>query len=325
MNSDPTLDSTPSPAGPQEEQSFSLVLISGLLTTALALFGVYLLDVKAEDFHIMGWYANYILPVGALLVGLVAASGYGLASWFSGIKITRGLLWAVLVLQLAAYFGAQYIEFKGRRLVHRDGRPVGFIEYFDFAARSFAWKQKDGSMGQPLGAWGYAFRGLEIAGFALGGLLVPIALRKVPYCASCRRYMRTRQLGLVSASVPARKVKKSDAVGLAAYQSEQEQAFAAGKTAWETLRKLAETNQSADFQNRLADLKAGGKSAAKLPQRFSLQLVSCNRCQSGWLNVLLLSGQGREIKQTNFARADLHPEFVRALQPSPTGSTMRPV
>ena len=324
MNSAPDATPAPAPMGPQEEQSFSLVLICGLTTTALALFGVYFFDARTEDFHIMGWYANYILPVGALLVGLVAASGYGLASWFSGIKITRGLLWTVLILQVAAYFGAQYIEFKGRDLIHRDGRPVGFLEYFDFAARSFAWKQKDGSMGQPLGAWGYAFRGLEIAGFALGGLLVPFALRKVPYCQSCRRYMRTRQLALFPASVPARKVKKSDAAGLAAYQSEQQQAFESGKGVWESLQKLAETNQSANFQDQLAALQAGKKAAAKLPQRLSLQLVNCGRCQSGWLNAVLLSGQGRDLKRTPFARADLHPEFVRALQPSPAGAIMKP-
>jgi len=324
MNPTSEINPAPAPMAPQVEQSYSLVLISGLLTTALALFGVYLLDARTEDFHIMGWYANYILPVGALLVGLVAASGYGLASWLSGIKITRGLLWTVLVLQVAAYFAAQYIEFKNLKLFHRDGRPVGFLEYFDFAARSFAWKQKDGSMGKPMGAWGYAFRGLEVAGFVLGGLLVPIALRKAPYCQSCRRYMRTRELGLFPASVPARKVKKSDAVALAAYQSEQEQAFEAGKGVWETLRQLAETNQSADFQQKLADLQPGKKAAAKLPRRFGLQLVSCPRCRSGWLNARLFTGQGREVKQADFARADLHPEFVRALLPSPTGSSIKP-
>ncbi|HWW03401.1 MAG TPA: hypothetical protein VNZ64_27105 [Candidatus Acidoferrum sp.] len=58
MNPNPYVNASPSPMGSQEEQSYSLVLISGLLTTALALFGVYLLDVKVEDFHIMGWYGN---------------------------------------------------------------------------------------------------------------------------------------------------------------------------------------------------------------------------------------------------------------------------
>jgi hypothetical protein len=112
----------------------------------------------------MGWYANYVIPAGAIIVGIAASSGYGLASWFTGVKITRSLLWIVLVLQFTAYFAAQYIEFIGLHLIHPDsGQPVGFFEYYDLVARTFAWKQSDGSMGQPLGAWGYFFRGLEVS------------------------------------------------------------------------------------------------------------------------------------------------------------------
>ncbi len=151
----------PSPTGIREERSYLPVLLSGLTTTALTLLGIYVLDIKASDFHIMGWYANYVIPAGAIIVGIAASSGYGLASWFTGVKITRSLLWIVLVLQFTAYFAAQYIEFISLHLVHQDsGQPVGFFEYYDLVARSFAWKQSDGSMGQPLGAWGYFFRGL---------------------------------------------------------------------------------------------------------------------------------------------------------------------
>ena len=90
----------PAPRGAREERSHSLVLLSGLISTALALLAVYILDTKTEDFHVMGWYANYVIPIGAILVGVVASSGYGLASWLSGVKITRSLLWTVLVLNL---------------------------------------------------------------------------------------------------------------------------------------------------------------------------------------------------------------------------------
>ncbi len=40
------------------------VLMSGLFTTAATLAGVYWLGRNAEEFHIMGWYANYVIPVG---------------------------------------------------------------------------------------------------------------------------------------------------------------------------------------------------------------------------------------------------------------------
>lgn len=298
--------------GPREDKSASFVLLFGLATTALALLGVYVLDRTADDFHIMGWYANYILPIGAFIVGLVASSGYGLGSWLSGIKITRSLLWTVLLLQVFAYFAARYIEFRGMHLVHvSDDSPVGFFEYYDMTARSFAWQQKDGTVGEPLGIWGYAFRALEMVGFVGGSLLVPVLLRKAPYCQSCQRYMRTRQLVWFPGSAPARKVKKSDAAAMAAYQAENEKALENGKNTWETLRQMGVAAKSAEFRNKLAELQTGNNAAQKLPRRFSLKLVHCKRCQSGWLHAHLLSGQGRDIKQTEVGRADVSPEFVR--------------
>ena len=313
MNRTPEENVTPIPVGPQEEQSYFLVLFFGLATTALALLGVYALDAKTDAFHIMGWYANYILPVGAIIVGVVASSGYGLASWFSGIKITRSLLWIVLALQLAAYFAAQYIEFKGLHLVRGDGRPVGFVEYFDLAARSFAWKQKDRSPGEPLGMWGYAFRALEILGFAAGGLIVPALLRKAPSCQACQRYMRTRDLGLVAASVPVKKIKKSDEADKAAHDAEQQQALGKGKQTVELLQRLSTGTQAADFHQALTEMAAGKKQTAKLPARISLQLVHCRRCYSGWLRANLVIGQGNEVKTTELSRTDLLSEFVRTI------------
>src|SRR6185437_4979194 len=288
--------------------------LSGLATSALALVGVYVLDVRASDFHIMGWYADYVLPIGAVIVGVVASSGYGLSSWFSGVKITRALLWIVLGLQLGAYIAAQYIEFANLHLVHRaSGTPVGFFEYYDLVARHFAWQQENGKAGDPLGVWGYFFRALEVIGFVAGGMIVPALLRKAPYCADCQRYMKTRQLALVPASVPARKVKKTDPMGQAAYTTEQQQAYAGGRQTVEAIQQLAAANSAADFQKKIANLGPGKKNAAKLPGRISVQLVHCKSCFAGQFVSKLLTGQGKQLKQTELGRTNLHQEFVRAI------------
>ena len=42
----------------------------------------------------------------SVMVGLVAASGYGLASYFSGVKIRRGLLALIIIVQFGAYVAA---------------------------------------------------------------------------------------------------------------------------------------------------------------------------------------------------------------------------
>jgi len=311
----------PAPTSIREERSYWPVVLSGLATTALSLVGVYLLDVGTSDFHIMGWYADYVLPIGALIVGVAASSGYGIASWSSGVKITRSLLLLVLALQLGAYFAAQYIEFANLHLVHRSNNsPVGFFEYYDLVARHFAWKQDNGSTGEPMGAWGYFFRALEVVGFVAGGMIVPLVLRKAPYCADCQRYMKTRQLALVPASVNLKKVKKSDAAGQAAYQAEQQQAFDNGKQTVATIQQLAVANSTADFQRKIEELQLNKKPASKLPGRFALQLVHCKSCYAGSFVTKLLTGQGKQLKQTEIGRANLHQEFVRSIvQPSSSG------
>src|SRR4051812_17886967 len=107
MSDDPLLRSTPAsgfvasptplvyaPPGQTTKMPF-VVLASGLTTTTVALFGAWAAQ-KYGDENIMGWYANLVIPVGALLIGLVASSGYGIASWFSGVKIHRWLLGLIL-------------------------------------------------------------------------------------------------------------------------------------------------------------------------------------------------------------------------------------
>jgi len=54
MNTTPESNPSSAPVGPQEERSYSLVLISGLVTTVLTLLGIYVLDART-DFHIMGF------------------------------------------------------------------------------------------------------------------------------------------------------------------------------------------------------------------------------------------------------------------------------
>ena len=221
----------------------------------------------------------------------------------------------MLAIQVIVYFAAQYIEFSHMKLVHLvDGTPIGFFEYYDHVARSFAWKHDDGGHGEPLGLWGYFFRGLEIVGFAGGSLIVPLVMIKCPYCQTCRRYMRTRQLSLFAASVPAKKLKKADTTGQAAHIAEQQEAFERGRRITEILQKMATDGQSADFQKTIAELEPKKKQAAKFPRRFSLHLISCKSCQSGQLLVKLLSGQGKQLKSTELARNDIQPEFVRTIQ-----------
>jgi len=289
------------------------VLLSGLATTALALVGVYLLSTNVDDFNIMGWYANYVLPIGPLIVGFVAASGYGIASWVTGQKITRNLLWTVLALQVAAYFVGQYIEFHSLGLQYNDGTPVSFFTYFDFAARSFSWQQKDGSAGSPLGLWGYGLRLLEIAGFCGGSLAVPLMLRAVPYCESCQSYMKTKEAGLLPSSAPSRRIKKSDATAQASYEIEQQEAWKRGGELTAAIAERAAAGDVGGYRALLAEHAPRKREIDKLPVRIALSVVRCPKCSGGFLKMMTRAGHGKQMKQEEIGRQELTPTFVRVV------------
>lgn len=302
------------------------VILAGAVSTAAALIGVYLLDARA-DFNIMGWHWNYVIPAGAIIVGLVASSGYGLASYFTGLKIRKGLLWTILLLQLGAYFAAQYVVFAGQGplVLRGTNHQVTFPEYFDLVARNFAWKDEHSDKpGEALGAAGYFFVLLEIAGFVGGSLIVPGVLMKHPYCELCQIYMKRKLLATIPASVKARKVKKKDQTATAAYTAEQQAAFEQGTAQVNELSRLAGAGDVDGFRRNLESLTSSRKAAAKLPARMTVSLVRCRGCNSGHLDAILVTGQGNQIKHKALGRFDLSPDFVAAYF-HPLGAVARAV
>jgi hypothetical protein len=303
----------------------AMVVLAGAVTTALALFGVWWLDNNTSDFHIMGWYANYVIPAGALIVGMAAGCGYGIASYLTGYRIRRGLLATVVLLQVSAYFAAEYLEFKS---VMRDvqvedeaGREITFARYYHFKATNFAWKDH-GKVGDPLGGWGYLFLGLGVLGFAAGGILAPAILMKVPYCERCELYMKTRTLALVPASVRARRVSKKDAAGQAAYQEENDRAAAGANATLQRVSELAARNDAISINASLADFPLRGRAAwavNKLPARMRIGLVRCRQCASGYLQPSMMTGQGQGIKVQALDRLPLQPDAVRVIAGSRNG------
>src|SRR5574341_618784 len=136
-----------------------LVLVAGLATTLLALAGVWALSAFAGE-NVMGWYADYVIPAGAILVGVVASSGFGVTSWLTGARITGAVLVATALVLVAGYWAAQYLEFRlalPGGATFAEGRPAGFLDWYDAVTRSVAW-ENHGKPGASLGSWGYALR-----------------------------------------------------------------------------------------------------------------------------------------------------------------------
>lgn len=305
---DPNLDP------PGRNRGLLYVLQSGLLTTALALGGVYLLSsgrLFGEEFNIMGFYVNYLLPLGALAVGFVAGCGYGGAAAFTGFKLSRNMLIVIALIQVAAYFAAQFIEFRQYELVFEDnGEAVGFWEYFHYLTISWSWEGKNGELGEPLGMWGYAFRSLEIAGFAVGGLILPGIQMSRPYCDTCRIYMKKRQLGRIRASVPVRKISKDDAAGLAAYEAEQQKTMDEAGAELDRLKELAAAGNAEEFNAHLTKLDRLDSNNVSLPVRIRVELQHCPGCQNGKLLAMLEIGQGDKTQVQPLSSSDVPASFV---------------
>ena len=300
------------------------VVAAGLLTTAITLAGVYIAKMRGKE-NIMGWYANYVIPIGAILVGLAASSGYAIASWTVGVKIRRGLLLVILGLMLLSYFAAEYVEFGGARYVQNGVivqagkkiptfRRIGFWEYFDLKAVNWTWKKKnsyDTSEGEPLGKTGYAFVLLGITGFCFSGLLIPLLVSRAPYCDLCERYMKTKSVALFPALLPYKKISKKETAAQAQQNAENQRLF---EQATARLVQLVAHAQAGDVEGYRRDISQPSgerKSAGKLLRRLEVHLMFCPLCSTGRLQPAWLTGQGKQLTRTALPKVDLAPEFVR--------------
>lgn len=254
-----------------------LVNAVGALTTIAALAGVY--AIAKEGFNLMLFYANYVLPVGAILVGAVCASGYGIAGWYTGLKMSPRLILGVVAQLALAYFIAQYEMF---RTFVPESSPLGFWQWFDATTRGFSFSKSGGGQ---FGVFGYAMRALELAGFVFGGWLVPKALSAKPYCEPCRTYQRTTTLVKLPAGP-----KQSVFGG----QSKAEEELRLRATAEEQMRALfaeALLANRASF-NQLA--RSLDTTVARLTASMIVELVRCPRCFDGKLTASLITGQGTQ-------------------------------
>jgi hypothetical protein len=163
-----------------------IVVLLGLVSTALALMGVYYM--AAHGTNLLGYNLYYVIPAGAFLVGLVASSGFGVGAWVAGRRVDGWLFAVVVATLLVGYFGGEYLVF--RSLEGSEG--VGFWSYFDLTTRAIHFRNKEG-----LGTAGYLFRAVEILGFVAGGLGATVVLGARPYCQQCHRYLRRKIVAFV--------------------------------------------------------------------------------------------------------------------------------
>jgi hypothetical protein len=267
------------------------VLQSGLVTTAAALLGVWLLQ-RRWDVHLMGSFFYHVIPVGAIIVGLVASIGYVWASWFTGLRINRLLLVAIVALHVSAYFAAHYIKFRGLHLVWRDtGEPLGFWHWFHLTTMAWRWRGSE-MHGEPLGYGGYAFRLLEIAGFVGGVLLFPWVLSSHPYCRECQRYQRRREFG---------------------YAPEPE-----GRSDYDALQGFCTAQDAEGIRGVLSRCTTRSRAVEQSSRMTQLTMAWCPCCLHGQLNTVIVDRTGRDVEVDVRPSMSVGPTLLEALKASKT-------
>jgi len=304
----------------KNQNRVSIVLASGLVTTVAALVGVFLLQALAH-INAMGLH----IPLGAALVGVVASSGYGVASYRLGLRIRRTLLWTILLFQFLAYFGAEYCTFASRPPIVLPGtaRPATFPEAFRFNATNMRLRfSGPGPDSEPLGDVGYFMVGLEILGFMLGGIFAPVMLSRHPYCDLCQLYLRRWNLGTIPAGI-------GGIFRAAARDPEaQTRAYRAADAKLRELARLVAVGDAASLKRELAMLDLPQRKAAALPARVTIELCQCPGCGDGFLQPVLHTGHGQDTKSRPLTKIPMTRQFISTVattpleRPGPSPSTV---
>lgn len=287
-----------------------VVFAAGLVTSLATIALVWVLGSSAE-LNVMGFYLWFIVPIGAIIAGLLAGSGYGIAARVLGVKVVVAALVVIGVLQLLIYMGAKFAEYtfifaelrnNPELMLAAATNPeakafleMGFFEYFDFNTRSFAFDEGDG-----MGAWGYAFRLLEIAGFVGGGIAPLMMSKGAAYCESCQQYMKTKPVAKIPASLPPKKVKKKDIEGQEEEAARQEVIWNAGHTHAGVLLEAIDQQNPEAITRSLQDIAAFSLENKKTGfTNITVDKTACTGCGEGFVvaNRVTQVGEDTTIEQ----------------------------
>jgi hypothetical protein len=169
------------------------VAVCGLITSIMvAVANVAIARKTSFDLFTLSIWV--IVPVGALLVGMVSASGYYVGALWLHRRATRPLLAQMVFI---AAFTQALIYWLGYTTTVLDNGSklsdlIPFTRYVDIMLTSAHYRigRMQADVGS-VGAFGYVLAAIQFLGFLFGGLVVYAMLHAKPVCEPCNLYLRS--------------------------------------------------------------------------------------------------------------------------------------
>lgn len=278
-----------------------IVYLCGLGTSALALWLVDYLN-ESHQFNVMGWYLKAIIPAGALIVGIASGLGYAIASRLLQVKLSKAFVFGMITTAIIDYFAAQYLTYT--HLLERfNASPerYSFIDYIRETSENMSFQSRHSSeAGSPLGMWGYLFKFLEMAGYALGAMLPSLTVFGMPYCKSCQQYLKNHRTSHVHSPAlwsTVKKLKKKERL-----EALQEAIQSVGQRANEIADSIA-TAPLAETEAAMAGLDQSVQTDAAA--RITFVLKKCPQCEAHHLSLTLTHFTvDKKVNASDFAKID---------------------
>ena len=165
-----------------------VVLGAGIASTIAVLLADIVLC--AHQFDPFGLFLAYIIPIGAIQLGLLAGAGYALASLWTCRGIGHTLISFAIVLSIVGFLAHWYAEFHSSgALTWRDsGDRVTYVAYLRYVAMHQAWYNEElATFGDSHECLGYGILAVEALGFGLG-TAAPLMAQKRARAAKGRSF-----------------------------------------------------------------------------------------------------------------------------------------
>jgi hypothetical protein len=335
-----------------------IILLGGLLTTALVFVALYFLNVYTGQ-NFLALLINYVIPIGAVVGGLIAGIGYAVAARIVQFYPEKLFFLFIFFLQFALFFVARYMEYSVywyhtrseirefeeflKNATDENGNKIeidrdkieeaikimspSFVDFYRFQIEETEWTSKNNKEPFKMGKWGWAIEFLTAFVFALCSLAASGVLALSAYCRLCRRFMSSKLEFSFPMRAPKRKIKKNDEADLEAFRQEEAEAiaYAAAKIAKiEAFLKTEQaTNRSEVFQflcEIYNEIISEAKPMTGIPNSVRVTYSECGSCDNFLLlaSIVLLDVNNKTAFQATDLLRFTNGTFVTTAVPMPS-------